>query len=404
MEILEYRNSARRHLIALEDKSVMKGYLETMMQGTTLKQKAYGTLVSSEMHAETIEQLVSLPWRVVVLRYFEEEMRTTPKIHARVAIPYVRTELQLRFAWCMIRLTRGEYNPEERKEKVFLMMSLITQEGAAVACAKRRDALCFIQFMKEQISVPALNTCVKMLREGNERAKALLLLALLDIHKSMPMRVNMKEPVELEPMKKIDEIRRLSNKEMRLSKESMGALPKSSENCGPIRKKSYSYVSGIVGMSYNPFINEDIRDCFFDYEQAVLLRFWTSTKATIRSAANQQTALGLVLEENVFAPSVPKSDNRVEFGLGLSDKILRTSSMVVWELIKPSWCPILMADSILRATQDVQRELISDCNLRDLNIIYNLMMTASKSNGEDKIELPGCGPEDLLAVWQRSVD
>ena len=54
MEMLEYRNSARGHLIALEDKSTMEGYLETMMQGTTLKQKAYGTLVSSEMQAETI--------------------------------------------------------------------------------------------------------------------------------------------------------------------------------------------------------------------------------------------------------------------------------------------------------------------------------------------------------------
>ena len=97
------------------------------------------------------------------------------------------------------------------------MGDLITQEGAAVACAKRRDALCFIRFMIEQISVPALNTCVKMLREGVERAKALLLLALLDIHQSKPMRVNMKEPVELEPMKKIVEKRRFSNKEMKLT-------------------------------------------------------------------------------------------------------------------------------------------------------------------------------------------
>ena len=108
---------------------------------------------------------------------------------------------------------------------------LITQDGAAVACAKRTDALCFIRFMIEQISVPALNTCIKMLREGDERAKALLLLARLDIHQSKPMRVNMKDPVELEPMKKIDEIRRFSNKEMKLTKESMGALPKSSEDC-----------------------------------------------------------------------------------------------------------------------------------------------------------------------------
>ena len=54
--------------IALENKSAMEGYLKTMMQGTTMKKKAAGTLVSCELHAETIEQLVSLPWRAVVLR------------------------------------------------------------------------------------------------------------------------------------------------------------------------------------------------------------------------------------------------------------------------------------------------------------------------------------------------
>ena len=120
-----------------------------------------------------------------MLRHFEEEMRTTPKIHALIAITYVRTELQLRFAWCMTGLTREEYDSEERKrskeEKVLLMKSVrdpMTQEGAAVACTKRRDALCFVRFMLEQISVPALNTCAKMLREGNDRAKTLLLQAL----------------------------------------------------------------------------------------------------------------------------------------------------------------------------------------------------------------------------------
>ena len=276
----------------------------------------------------------------------------------------------------------------------------------AVACAKRRDALCFIRFLIKQISVPALNTCAKMLKEGDERAKALLLLALLEMHQSKPMRVNMKEPEELEPMRKIDEIRRFSNKELRVTKESMGALPKSSEYCGPIKKKSYSYVSGIIGIAYNLFLSEDIRNCFFDHEQAVLLRFWTSRIVTIKSANNPQTKLGLVLEEEVTAPSVPKSDKRVEFGLGFSDEILRTSLMVVWELMRPSWCPSPNADSILRATQDVQRELNADCNLRDLNIIYNVMITASRSKGEDNVELHGWGPEDwvkpgscLAEVW-----
>ena len=225
LEMSEYRNSARGYVMALEDKSAKESYLETMLQGTTLKQKAYGTLASSEIQTETMEQLVSLPWKAVVLRYFEEGMMPAPRIHALMAVPYVRNELQLRFSWCMMGLTREEYDSEERKrskeEKVFLMTNprdLIIQEGAAVACAKRKDALCFIRFMIEHISVPALNTCVKMLREGYERAKALLLLALLDMLRSKPMRVNMKEPEELEPMRKIDEIRRFSNKELRLTK------------------------------------------------------------------------------------------------------------------------------------------------------------------------------------------
>ena len=117
---------------------------------------------------------------------------------------------------------------------------------------------------------------------------------------------------------------------------------------------------------------------------------------TIKSVNNPQARLGLVLEEEVTAPSVPKSDKRVEFGLGFSDELLRTSLMVVWELMRPSWCPSPNADSILRATQEVQRELNAECNFRDLNIIYNVMTTASRGNGEDKRELPDWGPEDWV--------
>ena len=106
----------------------MEFYLEKLIKGTTMKQKPYGMLAFSEMHAETVDQLVSLPWRALVLRYFEEKMRTTPKIHAILAILYVKTELQLRFAWCITGLTMEEYDSEERKrskeEKMLLTTSL----------------------------------------------------------------------------------------------------------------------------------------------------------------------------------------------------------------------------------------------------------------------------------------
>ena len=61
MEMLEYRNSARGHLIAQEKKTAMDCYLEEMIKGTTMKQKAYGTIASSELHIVTVDQLMSLP-------------------------------------------------------------------------------------------------------------------------------------------------------------------------------------------------------------------------------------------------------------------------------------------------------------------------------------------------------
>ena len=68
-----------------------------------------------------------------MLRHFEEEMRTTRKytLLLLLSIPYVRTELQPRFAWCITGVTREEYDSEERKRskevKVFLMTSVRDQ-------------------------------------------------------------------------------------------------------------------------------------------------------------------------------------------------------------------------------------------------------------------------------------
>ena len=157
MGMMEYRNSARLHVIALE-KNAMECYLEEKVQGTAMKHKVYGSLVSSVMLTETVDQLVNLTWRAVKLRHFEGEMRTTSKVHALIAIPYVKTELKIRFALCMKGLVMGEYDSEERKrwkeEKVLLMTSLrdiMISEGVSVACAKQRYALRFVRFMLEQI-------------------------------------------------------------------------------------------------------------------------------------------------------------------------------------------------------------------------------------------------------------
>ena len=56
-----------------------------------------------------------------------------------------------------------------------------------------------------------------------------------------------------------------------------------------------------------------------------------SLLSTVRNNATPQ--LRLVLEENLTAPSITKSDNRVEFGFRFSDELLRTSLMGVIKAI-----------------------------------------------------------------------
>ena len=57
---------------------------------------------------------------------------------------------------------------------------------------------------------------------------------------------------------------------------------------------------------YNPFINEDILDCYFDYKQAVLLRICGPSKSEMITITSQKNELLLVSEEKVVAPSIPK--------------------------------------------------------------------------------------------------
>ena len=159
----------------------------------------------------------------------------------------------------------------------------------------------------------------------------------------------------------------------------------------PISRKLYHYVSGIVQMAYNPFIPKDIPDCSFDYERALLLRYWKSGISTIRSNSSQQVNLGPVREERVTSPFIGKSDIRVEFGLGFLNKLLRTSLIGVWDLMKPLWCPRANNDVILRVTNNVQRDL-SMLIVICATLPHNFLTAASRSNREkteENVELPG---------------
>ena len=75
-------------------------------------------------------------------------MNAPSMLAAYLAYPCVRTQLQVRFAWCLMAIKRSEYeasNDSRSKEQELELMEalrvLITRDNSAKSWAKRKDAL-----------------------------------------------------------------------------------------------------------------------------------------------------------------------------------------------------------------------------------------------------------------------
>ena len=156
--------------------------------------------------------------------------------------------------------------------------------------------------------------------------------------------------------RKLEESRRCSNEELTVTRELLERVWSLKEYATLGKQKSFQYVSGVPGMAYNPFVNEEARDSYFNFEQAIILNFWVETVRELGKITSEQLQLGIILEERVVEPSVPKLEGQVNFECGSWDSPLKTSLVTMWELMKPSWCPNPNAGLIWDLTVDIELE------------------------------------------------
>ena len=79
----------------------------------------------------------------------------------------------------------------------------------------------------------------------------------------------------LESHRKLDEIRRFYNKKFEEKHDVHRNFASSGEYLKPNKKGEYQYVSGVMGMAYNPFLDLEAGGAHRNYEVAELLKFWT---------------------------------------------------------------------------------------------------------------------------------
>ena len=107
----------------------------------------------------------------------------------------------------------------------------------------------------------------------------------------------------------------------------------------PNKKGEYQYVSGAMGIAYNPFVNSETASAYRNHEVAEILNFWTEKIIVINSMEREKPSLGLLLEATPKVISVPRSSKRVELRMGNGNGMMTTILGTVWKLLRPSWCP-----------------------------------------------------------------
>ena len=323
VEMLKARNSARGHLMAWSEKRAMQEHLKGLTENSNFNRREYGTVMSSEANEIGLEKLLEISWRAALQKYFDETMNAPAKVVAYLAHPCVRTDLQVRLAWCLMGIKKAEYEAsndsrsrEQELELLEALRALISKDDSAIAWAKRKDALCCVRFVVDRIPTPALGECIKIIRQKGVDCERNFLRALLELYQDMPLTVPSKKSNDMENYRKLEEVRRYSNKELKVSRELIEAVRGQKEFATLGKRKSFQYVSGIPGIAYNPFVNEEAREAYFDYEQVTVLNFWVERIKEIGMLMVEQPKLGIILEEQVVEPSIPELKGQVSFDCG----------------------------------------------------------------------------------------
>ena len=150
---------------------------------------------------------------------------------------------------------------------------LIARDESAIACAKRKGTLCLVKFVVDRIPTPVLEERVKTIRQRSMKREEVLLRALLKLYQDMPLRIPTEELIDLGSYRRLEEVRRCFYKELRVTRELLEKVRSLKEYATLGKRKSFQYVSGVPGMAYNPFVNEEAMDSYFDFVQAVILNF-----------------------------------------------------------------------------------------------------------------------------------
>ena len=266
--------------MALETQKELEDCLKKLDTGVSRKRRNWATQQTAEINKLKLGSQLKRTWQNLLRDHFEEAMRTSSSALPLMASPFIRTAGQLMFAWSLVGIeleTLTSYDKlklgGKNLEVYQVMMQHIARDNSDLSLARKKDATCFLRWIISMMTDSTILACHQR-AIGSKTVKKRVSAVILNVYQSTEIEKEDGSRKSLESHRKLDEIRRFYNKKFEEEHDVNRNLASSGEYSRPNKKGEYQYVSGVMGMAYNPFMDSEAGGAHRNREVAELLKFW----------------------------------------------------------------------------------------------------------------------------------
>ena len=153
-----------------------------------------------------------------------------------------------------------------------MLMQHITRDNSGLSLARRKDATCFLRWIMSVITDTTVQTCHQKAK-GSKTMERRVSTVILNVYQSFEVEKEESSRQSLESHGKLDEKRRFYNKNFEEGHEVHRNLARAEEYAKPTKRGEYQYVSGVMGIADNPFLDSEAGNAYMHFEVAEWLKF-----------------------------------------------------------------------------------------------------------------------------------
>ena len=275
------RNTSRPWWVALETLKELEDCLKKLDSGVLRKRRNWATQQKAEINKLELGSHLRRTWQNLLRDHFEEAMRTSSSASPLMANPFVRTAGQLMFAWSLVGIeletltSHDNLKLDGKSLEIYqTLMQHVARDNSGLSLARRRDATCLLRWIMSVMIDSTILACQQR-AIGSKAMERRISTVVLNVYQSTGIEKEDGSRQSLESHRKLDEIRRFYNKKFEEKHDVHRNLASSGEYSKPNKKGENQYVSGVMGMAFNPFLDSEAGCAHRNYEVAELLKFWT---------------------------------------------------------------------------------------------------------------------------------